>query len=62
MYSMKVSADKLYYHILNEEGTIDEYFVLKVTDKKVLELETYQYDSGKKLVVFYKGYKSEFEF
>lgn len=56
------SSDKFYYHILNEEGAIDEYFVLKVTDKKVLELDSYQYDSGKKLVLFYKGYSHEFIF
>lgn len=55
-------SDKFYYHILNEEGTIDEYFVLKVTDKIVLELDSYQYDSGKKLVLFYKGYSQEFIF
>jgi len=53
---------KLYYHILNEEGTLDEYNVLMVTDKRVLEFDTYQYDSGKKLVVFYKGYREEFGF
>ncbi|MGE0636778.1 MAG: S8 family serine peptidase [Bacteroidia bacterium] len=56
------SSDKFYYHILNEEGSIDEYFVLKVTDKIVLELDSYQYDSGKKLVLFYKGYFQEFLF
>lgn len=56
------STDKFYYHILNEEGTIDEYFVLKVKDKKVLEIEDYKYDSGKKIVFFYKGHLHEFLF
>lgn len=56
------SSDKFYYHILNEEGNIDEYFVLKVTEKQMLEIDPYQYDSGKKLVLFYKGYKSEYQF
>ncbi len=55
-------SDKFYYHILNEEGTIDEYFVLKATEKQVLKIDSYQYDSGKKLVLFYKGYKSEYQF
>jgi hypothetical protein len=54
-------SDKFYYHILNEEGTIDEYFVLTAADKNVLELDTYKYDSGKKLVLFYKGYKNEYQ-
>lgn len=58
----KNSGDKLYYHVLNEDGTLDEYFVLKVTDKKVLEFDTDEYDSGKKLVVFYKGYTGELNF
>lgn len=56
------SSDKFYYHILNEEGNIDEYFVLKVTEKQMMEIDPYQYDSGKKLVLFYKGYKSEYQF
>ncbi len=56
------SYDKFYYHILNEAGTLDEYFVLTISDKKVLELDIYKYESGKKLVLFYKGYKNEFEF
>ena len=56
------SKEKFYYHILNESGTLDEYFVLKVTDRNILELETDKYESGKKLVVFYKGYSNQFEF
>jgi subtilisin family serine protease len=58
----ETSTDKFYWHILNEDGTLDEYSILKVTDQKVLELDHYDYDSGKKLVAFYKGYKAEFEF
>ncbi len=54
--------DKLYYHILNESGVLDEYFVLKITDEKVLDIEAGKYESGKKMVVFYKGYTSEYVF
>lgn len=55
-------GDKLYYHIKDESGILDEYSVVRITDKKALKLEKSRYDSGKKLVIFYKGYSSEYVF
>lgn len=54
--------DKFFYHIVNESGFLDEYSVLKVTEKRVLELDAGFYESGKKLVAFYKKYKAEYGF
>ena len=54
--------DKFYYHIIDESGTLDEYKVLKVQQKNILELGLDDFDSGKKIVLFYKGYKNEYIF
>lgn len=56
------SDDKFYYRIENENGLLDEYTVLKVEQKNILELELGDFDSGKKVVLFFKGHKNEYIF
>lgn len=45
-----------YYNFENEEGYLDEYFILAVYDKKILTVDLNEHQ-GKKLNLYYKGYK-----
>lgn len=49
-----------YYNFENEDGYLDEYYVLAVYEPKILTLDLSEH-AGKKLNLYYKGYKKTIE-
>lgn len=52
----------LYYHIENEKGYLDKYFVLRVDKPEALDLNLEKFSKGQKLMIYYKGYSETFNF
>ncbi|MDQ3193066.1 MAG: S8 family serine peptidase [Bacteroidota bacterium] len=52
----------LYYHIENERGYLDNYFIVNVKQSDVLELPVSNFKPGQTLRVHYKGYTEEYKF
>jgi hypothetical protein len=48
----------LYYNIMNNQGIIDYYFVVKVTDEEVVTIDRNDFTEGETLNVHYAGYTS----
>lgn len=51
----------LYYHIENELGYLDEYYVIEVKEKQVAEISATKLKKGYKLRVHFKGYSETFQ-
>jgi len=52
--------DFLFYHVQLPIGRLDEYFVLKVTQRDVLKINPDKFEKGTIIRVFYKGYMEEY--
>lgn len=59
---LKNAHKYLYYHIENEKGYLDKYYVLEVTEQEPLRIYLDDYKKGQKLRVHYKGYTSTYDF
>lgn len=52
----------LYYNIQGENGVLEFYYVIKVYDKEVIEININDYTKKERLNVHYKGYTNSFQF
>ena len=55
-------ANLLYYHIEGKDGVIKEYYVVKVIQKEVLNLDKSKFEKGDKIMVHFRGYTASFNF
>lgn len=52
----------LYYHVENARGYLDKYYLLRVENTEVLDLNLDHFSKGQKIQVFYKGYSETYIF
>lgn len=46
----------LYYHILNTEGQVEQYFVLMASQSEVLSLAVQNFEKGQQVSVYFRGF------
>jgi serine protease AprX len=57
----KFSTDYVYYHIENQRGYLDKYYVVEVNQPEVLNLNLADIGAGKTVRVHYKNYTQTFK-
>ena len=61
-YVYITTPDYVFYHKLNSDNYLDDYYVISVHQPNVLKLEKSNFSKGDVLHFFYKGYTQKFEF
>ncbi len=56
----KKKNNYLFYHIQNNEGYIDKYWLIDVYKNKAAQIDLRDFENSKKIVAHYKGYTQEY--